>query len=298
MNNKQVSHLWASQNKDAARGSNFYFEGRTIFSYGPHFPIATFTEKSMADGSRVVLFTHRSYSMTTHKHVALARAALCGLNVHVFTVERPTDGYESNHRHNLQDYRARFDIAVANASKARTAERRVRFMDEARQLEAEANAYAEVFNCPVDEFPQVSPDLLEQVRKDAKDAKAAAERKAKAAAERRAKEYAEAADAWRNRTEDAQHSLWQYHEFPTLLRISADGETVETSRGAEVSKQAARRAWSLCNAARGQSFDYNGPQIGAFTLREVRENGDMVIGCHTLKFAELERCAVALGFVA
>lgn len=37
MNNSMVAHLWANEKKEFARGSNFFFEGKSIYSYGHHF---------------------------------------------------------------------------------------------------------------------------------------------------------------------------------------------------------------------------------------------------------------------
>lgn len=34
MNNSMVAHLWANESKESANGSNFYFEGESIYSYG------------------------------------------------------------------------------------------------------------------------------------------------------------------------------------------------------------------------------------------------------------------------
>ena len=43
----EVAHLWANQIQDEARDSrkSFYFEGRTIYSYGAHFTIAVLDEQ-------------------------------------------------------------------------------------------------------------------------------------------------------------------------------------------------------------------------------------------------------------
>ena len=43
-NNSMVAHVWAQQTQAHGRnaGNTFYFEGPTIYSYGEHFPIATF----------------------------------------------------------------------------------------------------------------------------------------------------------------------------------------------------------------------------------------------------------------
>lgn len=34
MNNSMVAHLWAHEQEESASGSNFFFEGTSIYSYG------------------------------------------------------------------------------------------------------------------------------------------------------------------------------------------------------------------------------------------------------------------------
>jgi len=69
MNNQQVAHLWANQSKGSAKGSNFYFEGDTIYSYGSHFPIAKIY-------GNTILFTTKNYSSTTAKHKSYTTRAI------------------------------------------------------------------------------------------------------------------------------------------------------------------------------------------------------------------------------
>ena len=86
MENSQVAHVWAQQNQSVGRSGNgqFYFEGATIFSYGGHFPIASFTGKSVQPAGsrfikRVVLYTAAEYSVTTSRHKSYVWRALHGL---------------------------------------------------------------------------------------------------------------------------------------------------------------------------------------------------------------------------
>lgn len=39
MNNSMVAHLWANEKKESGKGSNLFFEGRSIYSYGYHFEV-------------------------------------------------------------------------------------------------------------------------------------------------------------------------------------------------------------------------------------------------------------------
>ena len=54
-----VAHAWANKTKPRLKGTNMYFEGDTIYSYGDHFPVARHVCTDRNDN--VVLFTTREY---------------------------------------------------------------------------------------------------------------------------------------------------------------------------------------------------------------------------------------------
>jgi hypothetical protein len=113
--------------------------------------------------------------------------------------------------------------------------------------------------------------------------------------ERIAAEDAESIAAWRRgdrRTFDAAHDL------PPMLRIN--GSNIETSHGAIVPKSAAPRLWGLAERARaGEDVSrFYGLHVGPFTLHELKPDGSAVVGCHSLEYAEMRACAVALGLEA
>jgi hypothetical protein len=82
VSNYDVVSLWMEQNQPHARNrsGSLYFRGQTIYSYGPHFPIARFipAPSAMPDGChRGVLFTdYRPYSVTTACHMSLVRGRI------------------------------------------------------------------------------------------------------------------------------------------------------------------------------------------------------------------------------
>lgn len=45
MNNLMVAHLWAHEQEESASGSNFFFEGTSIYSYGHHFEVGRIVKK-------------------------------------------------------------------------------------------------------------------------------------------------------------------------------------------------------------------------------------------------------------
>mgnify|MGYP000094747674 CR=1 FL=1 len=75
MNNSMVAHLWANEQQDSAIGSNFYFEGASIYSYGHHFEAGRIVRNKR--GEKAYLITTRYYSKTTAtKHMPKVWGAL------------------------------------------------------------------------------------------------------------------------------------------------------------------------------------------------------------------------------
>lgn len=71
--NDMVAHVWAQQRQQSGRSNNgnFYFEGRTLYSYGTHFPVGIF----IAPGGPLFMNAD-SYSVSTNRHQSEARAAV------------------------------------------------------------------------------------------------------------------------------------------------------------------------------------------------------------------------------
>lgn len=69
-----VPEVWAKQSQPTSRNAtgSLYHEGATIYSYGKHFPIASFIN---VPGGRAVLFTTRDSSVTTQRHKSKVRSA-------------------------------------------------------------------------------------------------------------------------------------------------------------------------------------------------------------------------------
>ena len=81
------------------------------------------------------------------------------------------------------------------------------------------------------------------------------------------------------------------------LRMSRDKKYVETSRGAVVPVGDARKLFKLCALVRlGAGHVYSSGRavsVGPYALRTIEPNGDCVVGCHTLKYEEMEALHLA-----
>lgn len=74
---REIAHLWAHQVQKEAYKPNysFYFEGKSIYSYGSHFEIARLVDVPHEDNP-VVLFNNQTYSMSTSVHQNAVRSAI------------------------------------------------------------------------------------------------------------------------------------------------------------------------------------------------------------------------------
>lgn len=54
MNNSMVAHLWANEKKESARGNKFFFEGKSIYSYGYYFEIGRIVRNKRGEKAYLV----------------------------------------------------------------------------------------------------------------------------------------------------------------------------------------------------------------------------------------------------
>lgn len=137
----ELAHVWASQSQLEGRNpqNNFYFDGRTIYSYGSHYRAAAFV--SLAP--RIVLVNSRRYSVTTGGQLYAIRRALHASDIvfHVPVVrENPT---RDDHRQNLAHYFGQLPDLIARQRKARINDYRATIVDLIRT----AGEYAAALKC-------------------------------------------------------------------------------------------------------------------------------------------------------
>lgn len=74
MNNSMVAHLWANEKKESGKGSNLFFEGRSIYSYGYHFEVGRIVRNKC--GEKAYLLNDKYYSSSTCQHQRYVRSAI------------------------------------------------------------------------------------------------------------------------------------------------------------------------------------------------------------------------------
>jgi hypothetical protein len=297
---REIPHLWAHQTQSDARNqqSNLYFEGPTIYSYGSHFPVASF---HTVNGKQIVLFTTEKYSSTTAGHCSAVRSTIPH-SVPIFRV--PYVLYcTTYHERNLEHYVKEYDKYISSALSSLHLRNLNWCLDYAIEWRDEGKAYAKLFGLSIKFKPLPSTALLRvlrmkaRIREDASDEKAAVKREAQRRrwarqAELEKLELPKKIEAWRN----GEYVHLGYGEgVPTLLRLSSDGTEIETSRGARFSVEHAKLALRIVRKVMesGQEYKTNGHTIhlGHYTLDRITVDGTVYAGCHIVKWEEISLIA-------
>lgn len=276
-NNEALAHAWAHQLSADGNGSSFYFRGDTIYSYGSHFPIARHVSTKRGD---CILFTTRSYSTTTARHIGLTRSAI-PYRGSVLEVSNPS---EKPTNETLRAANATTLEHVKKASRARTC--RDDHLWSAARSQRNAEELKRLFGLrgKVYEVPADLGEVAAAVKKAAKREKA---RKAREAKKQR-KEQADRIRAWKAGLSDRVPNL----PGEVLLRIKDD--QVETTHHASAPIAHALKVWPLLVKARkdGRCVDFGEsgkrPSLGHFHADKIDSRGNLTAGCHFIKFEEME----------
>jgi len=272
--NKELPHIWANQRETDGKGSNMFFEGTKIYSYGKHFCIA-----ELFPSKGVVLFNASGYSSTTAKHKSYVRRAIPSQYKVIEVVGSNMTDTMYSHHSNMDFFKANYFKYLNKAATARQAKDGL-LNSALNELQA-IEDYAKAFGLRVSTFAGIAsilkdkkniltPEFQERIKTAKQD-----EQK-RILAEQRIK-----------------IQKWIKGKLSTLtnaiqdifLRVAMDGEQVETSKGARVTYQAAKVLYSMIKAGE----DIKGFQIDGYTVIGI--NGTLKIGCHEIDRKEVERFA-------
>lgn len=260
----QVAHLWANKQQSEAKnsGHNFYFFNDTIYSYGSHFPIAKHITNEA--GENATLFTERTYSNTTAKHISIVRQAARHLNViYCFNPE-------STHEQNFTSWLKEAEYSAAKLTKAKKPEL---YLSEISQIANKVNKYATFFSLSIPETLQAvlsignKNEYAEYANKKEDYEKEEKVRQEKELQKKHKKELSE----W---LKGKTHRLYTHNGFD-YLRVNDN--TIETTQAVKIPLEIGK---GLYTAIKDNSLN-----VGAkFMQYEVLETGKNVrIGCHNFK---------------
>lgn len=259
----EVAHLFATQCQVEATNQNrsFYFIRKNIYSYGSHFCIARFVD------DKTLLFTERSYSNTTAKHIN---------HVHHATshIDRIWCAYPiGTHSDNFEYWLNEAEGVTAKLKNARKPEI---YLTQLNNIKYKVGRYKQYFNI---DMPIALDKVLSIMNKE--EVSEYLESKQKildAEAKRKAKEYAK------------QHAVelkkWRAFEKQSLyLRdgfdyIRKDDENFQTSQGVKIPIAIGLQFYNNINNAKV------GDKFLSYTINEITKK-HIGIGCHKVTFKEI-----------
>ena len=266
--NSELAHTYANQSQQSGRNSSgsFYFDGKTIYSYGRHFPIAKIVTNEQ--GLECMLFTYRSYSNSTSKQISIVRNATRQYKkIYCYS---PEDSHELN-------FKSWLNLAEIETAKLQKAKKPELYLNQLGILNREALEYAEFFNIEI-------PITLQAVLsiKDKKENLVYMSKKAelmkieKAKKEKALKiEYKEQLKKWFNFETGRVYGGFNFD----FLRVNEN--RIETTQAVKIPLELAKR---LHNKIKTNTL-----KVGESLLDyKVNEVGNIIkIGCHTFKKAYL-----------
>lgn len=295
--NSELPHIWAAQNQTEGRaaGNSFFFRNRTIFSYGHHFPIAT-----LLPGGRV-LFTLRSYSNTTAKHIGRTRRAVSHLKF-IYCRDVIIDNgqtFEGNknrpeHKGNVNYFKGHILRLFSEIGNPRNRNKEGRISEinsHIKQLQEycsffdiklkdkELNAVIEKVN---------GPEFIKEAEAAAAVKLAAEEKKTKQAAAVYDKYLnfwrADNIEAIQNMT-DKEKTLINFYRNRaaafTHLRFNKEKNRVETSKGIQIPAEIAREALDQLGSCINSVCKGLNIKVLHYTITETTKEA-IIAGCHTI----------------
>ncbi|MGV7234641.1 MAG: hypothetical protein ACQ9ET_00140 [Nitrosomonadaceae bacterium] len=269
-----VMHLFAQKSQTDARCTNVFFEpnyfndneyGEIIYSYGKHYKLGEFLN------SDTIMINDTSYSVTTSKH---ARQLQWATNQYKQFFISQTDINEV------------YSTIMSNKNKLARANKPELYITPILNLWETLNEYAEFDRkskkvlkkdyllYSEDKYKEIK-SLVNALNNDTDGLKAKLSKHAKLAAKRQ-----KAKEAKRIRTSLKEFFEYEIRTFrigtEDYIRISKDGENIETSQGVKVPVKEAKVLYSMIIAGR----DIKGHKIGYYTVTSI--NGTLKIGCHSI----------------
>lgn len=285
--NAELPHVFAHKRQAEGRANSMFFDGDLFFSYGRHYCVA----RHLPDG--YVAINLATSSPTTNRHKSDVSWAVNHLKrIEVFQPQ----GLPA-----LQETRNEVELLLQEAAKAKPDGRRPYWLGRAKTVTDDYNTFCDLLGRPQDKIEPVeaSPETLAQIKASIahvrKQERARQKLREEQLAESKAKQIAD----WRAGL--INHAP---HGAATMLRLGyfeggkfgVSHQTVETSRGACIPVDDAKRLWPVILRVMDGERDYEvGMDLGGYKLTKVCRSGDIVVGCHTIPWGEIQQIAESLG---
>lgn len=291
--NQEVAHYFANSVQPEGKASNFYFETDRdgdckLYSYGRHFCVA---RRLSAD---VFAMTNQSYSNSTAKHLAYTRSALRHKTI-VYCAE-PDSGAATNKAR----AQSAIDAQLRAAESPRRIQQRTRDAHKAAALQEAEQFNTYLAALPESERTDVAPFDVSGLEEMRAAMLREEERRAEEARQQQARAALVAAEYLADWRKDTTMNTQHMHALPPALRLA--GNHVQTSHGAAIGITEARALWPVllsvkCGQRTAEEAARLVRRVGVYSLTTINADASIIVGCHAIAWCEIERIAVALGFI-
>lgn len=274
-NANDAIHVFAQRTQSEGRCSNVFFEGNKLYSYGHHYLLAEFVTNSKNETA--VMINDLGYSQTTSKHISIAMSALSQYKRFYTTLCLPKNVMSTLNQLSGKLQKARKpEIYIAEAE--RLMYHRSEYLNWTNGKEIKE--ISQIYNAIKDFKIAGIESILEYnrlIEKQRKQKEISDKRKAKRQLSNELKEF----------NEYKRNRIYARTEF-SFLRLSLDGNSVETSQGVRVPKKDANVLYGMIQAGK----DIKGHKIDGWTV--ISLNGTLKIGCHNIPRQEVDRIGLRL----
>ena len=332
MNNSMVAHLWANEKQESANGSNFYFEGESIYSYGRHFEVGRIVRNKR--GEKAYLINDIYYSSSTSKHQCRVREAIptgskvfyveCNISYCIGNMlfvtnmlEYIKDAIEKYKKartelsyrdvwgafKNMMDYIEFFDMGTSQRLLKKSANEWLGTNHELSQ-KSDKIKREHVRDVIVDEVCGEGTYLKyrERVEKYRINIETKQEKKRRAREEeldKFRKDFYERLEKWKSGELNFLHSYYFIDCADVNAWMRIKGGIIKTSKQIKIGIEEARRMWQVVSLLhRGGQFrhglveDVDGNK---WSINRY-ENDILTAGCHRIAYSEMESIAKQLGW--
>tara|TARA_R100000278_G_scaffold4677_1_gene7752 strand:+ start:465 stop:1385 length:921 start_codon:yes stop_codon:yes gene_type:complete len=292
-NHSEVAHFWANKIQSEGKSSNMFFKDNIIYSYGYHFPIAKHVNKD------VILFTSKSYSVSTSQHKSHTRNAIPH-NKTVFTVPNIDGGKYSSLDLSISDHQKNIEYYIKEIKYNLKKSNRARKFKEMRlnrvlSLITEMKKYLQIFKIKSKLTNSLKASVNMALNMDFDKIndiiKAEQEKNKKAKQLRKAeqkKKFFKKLKEWRNYNID---NLPYYEK--QYLRLKRNGWNngewcgdVQTSLNVKIPIETFKKYYDMLKC--GKSLI--GKKISHYTVNK-QDDKLLTIGCHKIEIKEIESIA-------
>jgi len=303
----EIAHLWANKRQDNARNSSqtFYFNGNTIYSYGSHFPIARHYEDK-------VLFTLRTYSVSTAKHINIVRSATSHLDK-IYCYYLPTSKSDTcTHERNVKQWIDNVKTEIVRLYKARKPEMYIAIIE--REI-AKMQTYCTLFGYKLKASEKkilaltTKEDFLALGKKDIETQLKAEKKEAqfnKDVQTKGRKIYEGYLVAWRNfnsteymkqltSSEDRLFNVYRNSIDNNVTYLRYNTTEIETSKKVKIPLDVAKRFYTWFKSIKDKGCIDCNKEILGYSVRSANVDG-LVVGCHNISINEINLIASKLNW--